>query len=168
MCVYIIRAGFDFVIVFSAPAWGLFVTKILQDIFYMVWDLPIVLPPLVMHYLNYRPQYKEVKKNQEDDADRDRDTIIEDGYVGQERGSYAQRPLWLKELASVESINRDHADEIFDSLCLNNGAVYQAEARKTVSFEITNDVYEYSGLLRRMIESSRNSISQASTEDTTG
>jgi hypothetical protein len=55
MCVYIIRAGFDFVIVFAAPNWGQFLTKLLQDIFYMVWDLPIVLPPLLMHYFNYRP-----------------------------------------------------------------------------------------------------------------
>ena len=53
----------------------------------MVWDLPIVLPPLLMHYFNYRPQFI-VAKPQQDDTERD-NTIVEDGYVSQERGSYA-------------------------------------------------------------------------------
>lgn len=129
----------------------------------MVWDLPIVLPPLVMHYLNYRPQF-DVTKSQAEIIERD--TIIDDGYVSQERGSYAQRPLWLKELAAIDSINRDDNEDIFDSLGLENQA--PIEGRKTVNFEITNDAYEYSGLLRRMMESSRNSLSQASTEETAG
>jgi hypothetical protein len=49
-----------------------------------------------------------------------RDSIVDDGYVSQERGSYAQRPHWLKELAAVESINRDEYEDIFDSLGLEN------------------------------------------------
>jgi ABC-type sulfate transport system permease component len=58
MSVYIIRAAFDVVIIIGLPqGWGPFVKKLLQDIFYMVWDLPIVLPPLFMHYYNYRPQF---------------------------------------------------------------------------------------------------------------
>jgi len=57
MSVYIIRAAFDVVIVFALPDWSTYTMKLLQDIFYMVWDLPIVLPPLVMHYYNYRPQF---------------------------------------------------------------------------------------------------------------
>ena len=57
----------------------------------------------------------------------------------------------------MDSINRDEYEDIFESLGLENRA--PVEGRKTVNFEITNDAYEYSGLLRRMMESSRNSIS---------
>ncbi len=123
----------------------------------MVWDLPIVLPPLLMHYFNYRPQFNVVAKPQQDETERD--TIIEDGYVSQERGSYAQRPLWLKELATVDSINRENVEDIFYTLGLNDQVPREREGRKTVNFEITNDAYEYSGLLRRMIESDRNTLS---------
>jgi len=62
MSVYIIRAAFNVVIVFKLLVnLSPYTMKLLQDIFYMVWDLPIVLPPLVMHFYNYRPQFNVTK-----------------------------------------------------------------------------------------------------------
>jgi len=38
------------------------------------------------------------------------------------------------------------------------------EARKTLQFEITNEAYEYSGLLRRMLQSNRDETTTESTD----
>ncbi len=163
MSVYIIRAAFDFFLLFVVTGWDIspFLAKLLQDIFYMIWDLPIVLPPLIMHYLNYRPQFKLLK---EEAAEEVRSfTIVEDGYVTRERGSFANRPAWLKEMATIDSINRMNNEDMFESLGIE---LYNAvEAPKNLTFEITNEAYEYSGLLRRMMESNRDETSTVGTED---
>ena len=62
MSVYIIRAAFDLLLILKIEqGWSVFVKKLLQDVFYMIWDLPIVLPPLLMHYNNYKPQFAMAK-----------------------------------------------------------------------------------------------------------
>jgi|LauGreDrversion4_2_1035121.scaffolds.fasta_scaffold832627_1 uncharacterized membrane protein len=63
MGVFILRASFDaFYVILKAVKWSTFVSKLLQYIFYMLWDLPILVPPLVMHYINYRPQFKNSRE----------------------------------------------------------------------------------------------------------
>ncbi len=52
-------AIFDvFYLILQALNWSTFVSNLIQYIFYMLRDLPILVPPLVMHYINYRPQFK--------------------------------------------------------------------------------------------------------------
>ena len=66
-------------------------------------------------------------------------------------------------MATVDSINRYDHEDFFESLGYDFAT--RAEARKTLEFEITNEAYEYSGLLRRMLQSNRDAETTESTED---
>ena len=96
MSVYIIRAVFDFYLVFKATGsqGDYFRTKLLQDIFYLIWDLPIVLPPVVMHYLNYRPQFKMDKAVAAPDR---AETLVENDY-SQNLEESSKRPILTSEI----------------------------------------------------------------------
>ena len=91
------------------------------------------------------------------------DTLVGDATKAFEEGSFAKRPAWLKEMATVDSINRYDHEDYFESLGYDFAT--RAEARKTLEFEITNEAYEYSGLLRRMLQSNRDAETTESTED---
>ena len=92
--------------------------------------------------------------------DREETTLVEEMPQNQLESSYSRRPTWFKDLDAVDSINRMNVDELFDSLGME---LNHAEPRKTSAlFEITNDAYEYSGLLR-MLQSNRDDTTEVST-----
>ena len=107
MGVFLLRACFDAAYyIIKAIQLSAFTSRLLQYIFYMLWDLPILVPPLCMHYINYRPQFKVIKEetqtNLETEKADDTDEVLE---------SVTRRPTWLKNLAYDDSIN--HIDDEF-------------------------------------------------------
>ena len=123
----------------------------------MLWDLPIVVPPLVMHYINYRPQFKIDQEVLETENHKQ----CEDDYGGECLESVTKRPTWLKKLASDDSINQ--IDEDFLDM-LASKEKYEKLNLNQPTFEITNDAFEYSGLLR-MIQSNREESSTLTSSD---
>ena len=67
----------------------------------MLWDLPILVPPLVMHYINYKPQFKDMKEEPQTHLETEKADESEEMLE-----SVTRRPTWLKQLAYDDSINQ--------------------------------------------------------------
>ncbi len=60
MVVFVLRGIFDLMflaIIKTQADWGPFIKLMIQDLFYCVWDLPIVAPIIYMHHQQYKTPY---------------------------------------------------------------------------------------------------------------